>query len=141
MEPEPIEMALCIFTTRIRRMGEGNIFTLCVSPHLDRGGIPHHRSGQGVPHPRSGWEVPGVDGGGCTRGTPPTPTPIRQSSIASTCYPAGGMPLAFTQEDFLVCKSFHTAMGLGPMAYQSILHLTLVSDSLCSVPGPIPLSV
>ena len=27
-----------IVTARIRRMGEGNIFTLCVSPHLDRGG-------------------------------------------------------------------------------------------------------
>ena len=42
-----------IVTAGIRRMGEGNIFTLCVSPHL-RGGVPHLRSG-GVPHPRSGW--------------------------------------------------------------------------------------
>ena len=31
-------------------------------------------------------------------------SPIRrQSSIACTCYVAGGVPLAFTQEDFLVC--------------------------------------
>ena len=26
-----------IITAPIRRMGEGNIFSLCVSPHLDRG--------------------------------------------------------------------------------------------------------
>ena len=29
---------LLIITARIRRMGEGNVFTLCVSPHLDWGG-------------------------------------------------------------------------------------------------------
>ena len=28
--------------------------------------------------------------------------PGEQRCIASTCYMAGGMPLAFTQEDFLV---------------------------------------
>ena len=50
--------------------------------------------GVGVP-----W--PGLDGGGGTWGNPPYP-PTRQSSIASTCYAGGGMPLAFTQEDFLV---------------------------------------
>ena len=89
-------------------------------------GIPCSRSGWGVPHPRSGQGVPGVppwpgldgerypgcpwpglDGGGYPHhqewmGYPPPPPPIRQSSIASTCYTAGGMPLAFTQEDFLV---------------------------------------
>ena len=27
-----------MFTARIQRMGEGNIFTFCVSPHLDGGG-------------------------------------------------------------------------------------------------------
>ena len=35
-------------------------------------------------------------------GTPSLPPPIAQSSIASTCYAAGCVPLAFTQEDFLV---------------------------------------
>ena len=30
------------------------------------------------------------------------PTPGRQSSTANTCYTADGMPLTFTQEDFLV---------------------------------------
>ena len=56
--------------------------------------------GGGFPPTRPGWwgvlppPPPGLDG---------VPPPlIRQSSIASTCYPAGGMPLAFTQEDFLV---------------------------------------
>ena len=27
--------------------------------------------------------------------------------IIITCYTAGGMPLAFTQEDFLVVQNFH----------------------------------
>ena len=48
--------------------------------------------------PDLGWGTPpwpGLDG-------LPPPPPFRQSSIASTSYAAGGMPLAFTQEDFLV---------------------------------------
>ena len=71
------------------------------------GGTPSQVWMVGVPYPRSGWwRVPRV--------TPPdqvwivggTPPPIRQSSIASTCYAAGGVPLAFTQVDFLVCSKF-----------------------------------
>ena len=61
-------------------------------PGLDGGGVPKVPTGQvwcGGGYPGTGW------------GTLP---PIRQSSIASTCYAAGGMPLAFTQEDFLVSK-------------------------------------
>ena len=55
-------------------------------------------AGGGVPHPRSG--VGGYPGQVFTGwGTPPP-------SIASTCYAAGGMPLAFTQEDFLVISRF-----------------------------------
>ena len=61
-------------------------------PGLDGGGDPGYPLGQvwmmgGTPHPTmTGW------------GTPlPPPT-----SIGSTCYAVGGMPLAFTQEDFLV---------------------------------------
>ena len=69
------------------------------------GGYPGYPPGQvwmvgrypGYP-PGQVWMVGG------TQGTPhhdwmgyPPPT-----SIASTCYAAGGMPLAFTQEDFLV---------------------------------------
>ena len=95
-------------------------------PRSGQGGILHPRSGWGggyairgldggVPHPRSGWwgftphpgldgvpHWPGLDGvpsHDCNGYAPP---PIRQSSIASTCYAVGGMPLAFTQEDFLV---------------------------------------
>ena len=84
-------------------------------PGLDGGGYPI----RGVPQP-------GLDDGGGTQGTPwlgldgggypgyphpgmeypPTwdgvPHPPRQSSIVSTCYAAGSMPLAFTQEDILV---------------------------------------
>ena len=38
-------------------------------------------------------------------------TPPRQISIASTCYAAGGMPLAFTQEDFIVPILFQKREG------------------------------
>ena len=74
----------------------------------------------GVPLPGSGrYPIPGLDGGtpsqvqaGGYPGVPPpapppgldgvTPPPSGYSSIASTYYAAGGMPLAFTQEEFLV---------------------------------------
>ena len=137
-----------IFTARIRRMGEGNIFSLFTLvgggevPHLRSevgGGVPHLRSEVGgVPHLRSevggypisglgrGYPISGLGGypslGGtpCLGGTqclgvphvrgeypmsggvPHLRPPIAQSSIASTCYAAGGVPLAFTQENFLV---------------------------------------
>ena len=50
-------------TARIRRMGEGTVFSLFVSPHLGGGGTPiRYRGGNpsqiwlgGVPHPRSRW--------------------------------------------------------------------------------------
>ena len=140
-------------------MREGNIFTLCVSPHLDGGGgghslprsrwggIPLPRSRQGgipsqvqvgVPLPRSrqggipsqvqvgvpllrsrqgGTPFPSLGGGTPTWEWVPPPgkgvtphsgqvpgwggTPY-QSSIVCTCYAVGGVPLSFTQEDFLV---------------------------------------
>ena len=47
-----------------------------------------------------GYPISGLDGWGVP-GVPPPPS-MRQSSKASTCYAAGGVPLAFTQEDFLV---------------------------------------
>ena len=79
------------------------------------GGVPHPRSRWGVLHPTN-WGTPSqVQVGGNPHprldGVPPpsrtgwgTPPPVRrQSSIASsTCYVTGGMPLALTQEDFLV---------------------------------------
>ena len=91
-------------------------------PGLDGGGVswvgvPRVPSSQvwmmgdtpGTPLARSEWwggylgypPRPGLDGGGYP-GNPPPP-PIRQSSKASTCYAAGGMPFAFTQEDLLFC--------------------------------------
>ena len=99
-------------------------------PGQDWMGYPLSRTGWGTPHNpglvgvtpppfRTGWGTPcpGLDGvpppasrTGC--GTPcprldgvtplPTPPRRRQSSIESTCYTAGGMPLAFTQEECLV---------------------------------------
>ena len=67
-------------------------------PHLANGGY-HHLTGGGTPPPiRTGWGIPptllGPDGG-----TPP-PQIWSQSNSACTCYTAGDMPLAFTQEDF-----------------------------------------
>ena len=149
---------MSIITARIRRMTEGNVFTLSTisgwgGPHPADwgGGVPLPRSGQGgtpsscwgVPHSQVWTGVPpsqvwmGVPiqltGGGGTpfpgldgwvphlgRGTPtrvppqqgltptrgnPTPPgvpPPYRSSIACTCFAAGGVPLAFTQEDLLV---------------------------------------
>ena len=55
------------------------------------GGTPVLTWDGGTPHQ---GQVPGQDWGG-------TPN---WNSIACTCYAAGGMPLAFTQEDFLVSE-------------------------------------
>ena len=93
------------------------------TPSQFRGVPPWTRSGWGIPPDlgqdtppptRSGWGPPpdlgqgtpprnwdGVPPGPGT-GTRPHQVWIRQSSTASTCYAAGGVPLAFTQEDFLV---------------------------------------
>ena len=82
---------------------------------LGQGNPP--RTWDGVP-PDLGWGTPqtwdGVTSQTWDR-VPPAPRPgtgyhppppdqvwIRQSSTASTCYVAGGVPLAFTQENFLV---------------------------------------
>ena len=88
-------------TAHVQRTRKGTVFTgVCLLTF--RGGVT----------PSQVWMVggtPGLDGGGYPRsglwgGTLGTP-PFRQNSIVSTCYPAGGMPLAFTQEDFLVFHS------------------------------------
>ena len=92
---------------------------LCVCPqgewvppsslHLCRG-VPHPVFTWGeVPHPAFTWEEM-FPIQSSPRGYPPSirldaatpPPPGRRSSTVSTCYAAGGMPLAFTQEDFLV---------------------------------------
>ena len=105
------------------------------------GGYPILSPGGGVPHPVDwGYPIPGPGGGYPIQltvppvqdwmryplsrtgwGTPPCPRldgvpppPVRrQSSIASsTCYVAGGMPLAFTQEDFLMICGVFLRMGV-----------------------------
>ena len=53
--------------------------------------------GGGQVQPTGGGSGPAVGGGG---GQP------RQDNIGSTWYTAGGMPLAFKQEDFLVRNGF-----------------------------------
>ena len=48
-----------VVTVRIRRMGEGNIFSLSVSSHLDGGrGLPHPAEGGGYPSQDPGWGYP-----------------------------------------------------------------------------------
>ena len=66
-----------------------------VPPPLDLTGVPPLDMGQGTP-PDLGWGNP-----------PQTWDGVPPPGIASTCYAAGGMPLAFTQEDFLVYLYFH----------------------------------
>ena len=63
-------------------------------------GVPPTPPRHGTGSPQT-WGTPWDMGWG----TPPDlrwGIPPKQISIASTCYTAGGMPLAFTQEDFLV---------------------------------------
>ena len=67
------------------------------TPSLDKGVLPYQAGyWMGVPPastppaPLSGW-----------MGYPPPP-PRTQGRTVSTCYTVGGMPLAFTQENFLV---------------------------------------
>ena len=76
-----------IFTARIRRMGEGNIFTLCVNPHFDLEG------GGGVPHPRSGlggwYQIPGLDRGG-------TPSQVWPGGVPHPRSGLWGVPLSRT---------------------------------------------
>ena len=82
-------------------------------PGLDGGGgVPHPvldggvQDWMGYPHPNHYWmgyPPPVQDWKGY-----PSPPPVgRQSTIASTCYAAGGMRLAFTQEDFLVIAAIN----------------------------------
>ena len=113
--------------------------------------------GWGVPHPRSGWwgvPWPGLDvhcipqdGVPPTMtgwGTPPTMTrwgtphhdwmgypPPPATSIASTCYAAGDMPLAFMQEDFLVLFCFQVVVNVRCLNNQ-FKRLTFKSAASCA---------
>ena len=63
------------------------------------GGYPSQVWMEGYP----GYPWSGLDGGGGTQGIPP---PTRQSSIANTCYAAGGMPLRSRRRTFLFFDRF-----------------------------------
>ena len=61
-----------------------------VLPRMGLDGVPLPLGLDWGPPSRTGWIAP------------PHPSIRRQSSIASTCYVTGSMPLAITQNDFLV---------------------------------------
>ena len=78
---------------------------------------------EGVPHSSrwGGTPIPGQDGGyphhlghvlGQDRGDTVGGVYANWNSIACTSYTAGGMPLAFTQEDFLVFRKFVNVVWL-----------------------------
>ena len=112
-----------IFTARIRRMTKGYVFTLSTTRvyPIQADGVGGGGSGavtpisawgypiqpKGVPPYQAGWvtspSTVGMDV------VPPSdyPSSRRQSSTASTCYVAGGMPQAFMQEDFLVMNKIN----------------------------------
>ena len=80
------------------------------SPTLGWGTPSTIKTWLGYPPPDLGWGTPPTIK--TWLGYPPPPThPLDSSSIASTCYAAGGMPLAFTQEDFLVLFEYSENFG------------------------------
>ena len=94
-------------------------------------GVPQvaRRPGMKYPPPSARTRVPPA-----RHGLPPAP---RIGSTASSCYAAGRMPLAFTQEDFLVGKlSFY----LEPVAVAEWrAHLLTVREVSRSNPSNLPL--
>ena len=82
-----------IFTARIRRLTEGNVFTL--STIAGGGGTTIWLTRGGYPLPRG--LLPSQTGGVGVLPSQVGSTPYR-NSIACTCYAAGGVPLAFTQD-------------------------------------------
>ena len=72
-------LSCVLFTARIRRMGEGNIFTLCVSPHPEE--YPHQVLMGGTPIlPTRGYPIL------TDRGYPILP------NRDTPCFPTGGTP-------------------------------------------------
>ena len=111
-------------TAGIRRMGEGTVYSLFVSSHFDWTGVPHlaDRGGGGYPPIGTEWGYPllrldgtppppqlGLDGVPPIRTGWGYPPPRKETEQQSEYLVRGGvMPLAFTQEDFLVlvCSRF-----------------------------------
>ena len=74
-------------------------------PFFPTRGLPPHKVRMwGTPSKVSTGVHPSRSGPKSGRGDVGSPS---QNSTAHTCYVAGGMPLAFTQEDFLVCFYFN----------------------------------
>ena len=104
-----------VITTHVRSARESNIYTCeCMSVHhrwgggtpsqVWMGGVPHPRSGRGVPHPRSG------QGG--------TPSQVwTRGGYPGYLLRDGRMPLAFTQEDFLISFVFQILFILSLKAF------------------------
>ena len=79
---------------------------------LPGGGQPPGGSTTGGGQPPGGGSGPAA-GGGVSHwgGQPAGGGQPRQDNIGSTCYMAGGMSLAFTQEDFLVTARVRSTTG------------------------------
>ena len=129
-----------IFTARIRRMGESNIFSLFLSPHpgggiqapgsfpgvwfqvLSSRGIPDRARGtprQGYLHPRLGYPL-------ARTGLPPP-----QDRLCCGRYASCGFP----QEDFLVLLLFTYFCAIG-LYHVTIMHVTL--NVYCSTINILP---
>ena len=146
------------------------IFSVCLSVHTGGGGLPPSADGGGYPHQvlTRGYSHPSQLGGGTPSfpsgqnwmgETPPTvrtgwDTPLSQIGRESN-YAAGGMPLAFTQENFLVsilvhrkqfCPSitylssedlFQFLEGDHMLYYSSIIFISHGSSTVCTNLSPI----
>ena len=90
---------------------------------LGRGTPPQSRPGKGVPDPDMGMSSP------CPGEVPGWGVTPNWYSIACTCYAAGGMPLAFTQ-DFLVLSSVHYFVVVTNIdtIHSQISHLTALHN-------------
>ena len=114
-----------IFTAHVRSTKEGNIYTWeYLSVHIVGGGYPVLGWGGVTPRPGMGYPPDlGLGTSPWTWDWVPAPpqtwdwVPPGPPSMASTWYAAGGMPLAFTQEDFLVSQMFWTELFLNLVVY------------------------
>ena len=123
-----IIQGMMFITDRVRNTREGYVLKrVCpsihpsVCPHLG-GGIPQPGPGRGVPLPGpAGWGVPQQGVPHLEDPLPPPPPSDLSRGVprwqggypisSSTWYATVGMPLAFTQEDFLVIYVTETATG------------------------------
>ena len=86
------------------------------------GGYPHPANGEGTPIWLTGVLTGGLDGVPPHQDWMGVHPPIRRkSSRPSTFYVAGGVHLAFTQEDFLVQAYFHHQNKSGTGKFNRII--------------------